>query len=78
MNTLTENRLKQLSHDWLKVSKEPIQVEQIKGSFYAFGSELAVLRLFKYYSGNYLGNKKVASGYSENKKNWYFVLETEL
>ncbi len=65
----SENNLKKVKDDWVKVTKEPIEVEYIKGAYYGYGSELAVLRLYKYYNG------KQRMGYSPNLNTWYFELE---
>ena len=75
---VTPGQITRLKKDWEVVTKEPIEVQFIKGTFYAYGSELATLRLFKKYSGNFKGNEKVAQGYSENLKTFYFELETNL
>ena len=38
--------------EWEKVAKEKITVEYISGAYYAYGSELAMLRLSHRYHGN--------------------------
>lgn len=53
---------------WSTIAKEPVKVEVIGGTIYAFGSELACLRIhyeFRYCDG-------VHFGYSENLKSHYF------
>ena len=63
-----------LHQDWTRMVGEPVMVEDVKGMIYAFGSELAVLRLFhRHMSIN--PSKKYRAGYSENKDSWYFSLD---
>jgi hypothetical protein len=59
--------------DLEKIAKETLELKQLGGALYAFGSELACLRLF--YKYRHCGDR-VASGFSENLKTWYFRLET--
>jgi hypothetical protein len=65
----SKNNLEKVKRDWEKTTKEPIEVEYIKGAYLAYGSELAMLRLYKYYNG------KQRMGWSPNLKTWYFELE---
>jgi len=67
------NLLKRVKQQWEETAKETIEVEQIKGAIYGFGTELAVLRIEHGYRGS--NPEKVRAGYSENMKSWYFVLE---
>ena len=55
-----------------KHAKETLKVEQIADSLYAFGSELACLRLGHMY--RYCGDKSFV-GYSKPRKTWFFRLE---
>lgn len=55
-------------------SQENMTVEYIKGAYYAYGSELACLRLFHRYNLS-SHNPKVRAGFSVNLKTWYFALE---
>jgi hypothetical protein len=48
-------------------------VENIKGTYYYFGSELACLRLVN----KYRWCKFAYSGYSETRKSFYFCLEPQ-
>lgn len=59
---------------------EHVRVEQIKATMYAFGSELACLRIFAVYNNKSgaLANKNTRIGYSENLKTWYFSLDMPL
>ena len=68
---MTEHQIMRLTKDLSAIAKEPITVEHSKGAYYAFGSELAVLRLFHKYN-----SPKCRAGYSENMKTWYFSIET--
>jgi hypothetical protein len=69
----TESQIKGVNRDWNKLAGETVRVEVIKRTFYAFGTELASLRLLKAHR-NY---PQADSGYSENLKTFYFRLETE-
>lgn len=53
-------------------AKEILEIKELGGAVYAFGSELAVLRLFHNY---YYCGDRAKSGFSENLKTWYFRLE---
>ena len=71
---LTESQLARLTKDLSSIAKEPITVKDIKGAIYAFGSELACLRLFHRY--NMVAHCPGCwAGYSENMGTWYFSLE---
>lgn len=56
-----------------KHAKELLEVKQLGGAIYAFGTELACLRLMNVYRNC---GDRAASGFSENLKTWYFRLET--
>lgn len=60
-----------LKNDWERVAKEKLEIEQVDSTIYAFGSELACLRLYHHYEGN----KDTKAAYSQNLKTWYFRLE---
>lgn len=73
----TSNQVKRLRSDWERIAKEGVEVEEIKGSFYGFGSELATLRLLKKYTANgQTANKKVRADYSKGRNKFFFVLDT--
>lgn len=74
---LTENQIERVKKDWQRSAKdEPIEVEAKGGAIYAFGSELACLRLaYKYRRSD---SNKVHAAYSENLKTWFFSLEVNL
>jgi hypothetical protein len=58
-----------------RYAKEPLSVEEIGGAAYAFGSELACLRLLNVY--RHCGDAVKAS-FSENQKTWFFRLERNM
>jgi hypothetical protein len=59
--------------DLEQIAKESLEMKELGGALYAFGSELACLRLFHKY--RHCGDR-ADSGFSENLKTWYFRLET--
>lgn len=67
-----KNPAERIKKDWEKIAGEKLDVEEMKGTVYAYGSELATLRLLKKYikSGD-----KVKADYSSNLKKFYFRLE---
>jgi hypothetical protein len=67
-----KNKADKVKKDWEKIAKEKLDVEEIKGTIYAYGSELATLRLLKKYikSGD-----KVKADFSTNLKKFFFRLE---
>jgi len=72
----TSAQLARLERDLSKMAGEAVKVEQTSDAYYAFGSELATLRIFaKYNSFGAIHNSKVRCGYSENLKSFYFVIE---
>lgn len=82
MEQYFENFIPTSSHDssqtkakteFEKHAKETLSVEQISGTLYAFGSELACLRLARAYQNC---GDRAAADYSENLETWYFRLET--
>jgi hypothetical protein len=68
---MTENQIKRVTEDFCKMAKEEVRVENIGGVIYAFGSEVATLRLLK----QYRHVPQARAEYSENLKTHYFVLE---
>ena len=51
---------------------ESIEVLELGSAVYAFGSELACLRLANVYKGS---GDKAKAAYSENRGSWFFRLE---
>lgn len=75
---LTESQEKRLLRQFFDMSGETVQVSQIKGTLYVYGSELACLRIFAVYNGKgngALANKNTRVKYSENLKTWFFSLD---
>ena len=67
MTTLVERAQK----EWTAIAGEEIEVEQVGGALYAFGSELATLRLLKAFRLN----KYAGASWSQNLDKYYFSLE---
>ena len=65
--------LKRAKADFEKYAKEDLELKELGGALYAFGSELACLRLFYVY--RHCGDR-ADSGFSQNLNTWYFRLET--
>jgi len=68
---MSDQQLEKIKKMWETKAKEKFTIEDIKGTVYAYGSELATLRLLK----EYRGNKKAKADYSINLKKFYFSLE---
>lgn len=64
-----------LKKHWEQITKEPITIEKIGSMYYAFGTELACLRLLHKYQYS-IHLEKVKCAYSASKESWYFVLYT--
>jgi hypothetical protein len=67
---LTTQQLERINKTYQPYAGEAIEVEQICGSIYIYGSELACLRMYHKAS-----NKSARAGYSENLKTWYFTFD---
>ena len=68
----TQTQVKKLTKAWSKLAESAVEVEELKGTFYAYGSELAVRRI--HYAYKYAINRAVVN-YSTNLETWYFRLE---
>lgn len=69
-NEFTPAQLERVSAEWSRIAQEPVKIEEIKGTVYAFGSELACYRLaHKFRSFNVK--------HSANCNSWYFSLERQ-
>ena len=66
--TATPNQIARTQIDYSAIAGEPVKVEQIGGAIYAFGSEVATLRLFR-------KMPNMRQGYSDNLKTFYFSVE---
>lgn len=64
----TEAQATRAQKEWSSYAGEPIRFEAISGAYYAFGSELAVLRL-----KNKMDCGRV--GFSQNIGEWYYSIE---
>lgn len=64
-------RLQRIVTDWSKVAGETIRVEVMEEDIYAFGSELACLRLEHHFKR---GICETDAEYSKNLQTWYFLL----
>ena len=74
---MTNEQLKRLGYDWSGIANEKVTVEAIGGAIYAYGSELATLRLLKSYA--YIAHTgKVAADYSVNLQTYFFRIEVEI
>ncbi len=71
---LNQKLIKRLKQNWAITAKEPIEIQVIKGIAYAYGSELATLRLI--YS--YRLTKHAYKGYSTNLETHYFSLDLSI
>lgn len=61
---VTALQLNRLGQDYTATAKEPINIEIIRGALYAFGSELACLRL-------HLKNP-ARVGYNDHLESWFY------
>lgn len=69
---MTEAQTQRVRDEFTRHAGEVVTVEEIGGTYYAFGSELATLRLLKVY--RHCGDRADAS-YSDNRESFYFRLE---
>lgn len=66
--TATAAQIARTQAEYSSIAGEPVTIEQIGGAIYAFGSELATLRLFR-------KMPNMRQGYSENMGTFYFSVE---
>lgn len=66
----TKEQIARVQKDWSEYANEPVRVEEIGGTFYGFGSELATLRIYRKYGGP----DNVTQGFSKNLGSFYFSL----
>lgn len=64
-------RAARVRFDWWEWSQETLEIRSIGGCLYAFGSEVATLRLLK----KYRESKNARADYSVNLRTFYFSLE---
>jgi len=64
--------------EFAKYAKESVNVRNLKGTVYAFGSELATLRLFAEYNANGAHpSAKYRVGFSKGYDSHYFSIEND-
>jgi len=69
----TVSQIERTTQEYSAIAKEPVTIEFICGTLYAFGSELACLRL-----GNHMrANNTARVAYSTNLKTWYYTHEAK-
>ena len=69
---MTEAQKNRVTADWIKIAGEAVEIENRSGTYYAYGSEIACLRLA--YKFRCSGDR-IAAKFSENLKTWFFRLE---
>lgn len=75
---ITPAQLARVERDWRAVTMdEPLRVEVVASSIYAFTSELGALRLGHKYRYAIGAAARPTVGYSENFKSWYFSLDVK-
>ena len=71
MNTQDANIVARAKIDWASIAQEQLDIHMVGGALYAFGSELATLRLLKHYR-----HVAVAThAFSTNLNEYYFCLD---
>ena len=70
-NYMTGGRLQRVADQWKKVAGEVLSIEVMEEDIYAFGSELACLRLEHHFKN---GVCETDVAYSTNLQTWYFLL----
>lgn len=65
-------RLQHIVNGWSKMAGEAITVEVMEEDMYAFGSELACLRLEHHFKR---GVCETDVAYNANRQTWYFLLK---
>ena len=68
---ITESQLERISKDLNNYASEAVKIELINDTVYAYGSELATLRILM----KYRTVERARQGYSENLKTHYFSLD---
>lgn len=71
---VSAERCLRVAREWSMIAAEAVRVEYVKGTFYGYGSELAVYRIERKYNMR----PKCEAFYSENLKTWVVRLETVL
>ena len=68
---ITESQLERISKDLNDFAEESVKIALINDTVYAYGSELATLRILK----KYRTVERARQGYSVNLKTHYFSLD---
>lgn len=68
---MTGERLQRIADQWQKAAGETLSIEVMEEDIYAFGSELACLRLEHHFKN---GECETDVAYSTNLQTWYFLL----
>lgn len=68
-------QINRITKDWTAIAGEPVEVEEIGGSYYGFCSELGALRLFHKYA---ITDGRAKAAYSPGQKSWFFRLEPKI
>jgi len=72
---MSETQKNRVVADWSKIAGEVVEVEKCKGVYYAYGSEIACLRLaYKFRRCN----DRAAAEFSKNLNTWFFRLEAAI
>lgn len=67
----TEKQIKVLTKQMENIAGERVKIEDIKGTVYIFGTELATLRILK----KFRDSTNVRHGYSKNLETYYVSIE---
>lgn len=62
------------AQEWTKLAGEKVTCELLGDTIYAFGSELACLRLFN----KFYGSPNAKAAFSTNRNAWYFSKDSGL
>lgn len=65
---VTAEQLKRTEREYQGIAGEPVKVQVIAGTLYAFGSEVATLRLFR-------KMPNMRQGFSDNLNSFYFSVD---
>ena len=68
VNTISEEQRRRLADDWRQLADEPVKIQcsTLDQPIFAYGSELACLRLY------YRMNSQGRVAYSSNMNTWYY------
>lgn len=69
---VTPSKLERLTQDWIAITKEPVTISVIGDAVYAFGTELATLRLLYAYR---FSVDTTDAGFSTNLNTFFFRLD---